>query len=54
MESPGERVGGRSMGGPKDLLFSWQAKKELHDDVETINGAMPNAGSLRNPVWKFV
>jgi len=38
----------------QDLLFSWQVKKELQNDVEVINGATPNAGSLRNPMWKFV
>jgi hypothetical protein len=40
--------------GGRTLLFSRQAKKELQDDVEVINGATPNAGSLRNPMWKFV
>lgn len=38
----------------RGLVVFVAGKKELQDDVEVINGATPNAGSLRNPMWKFV
>ena len=38
----------------RTCCFRGRQKKELYDDVEAINGAIPNAGGLRNPMWKFV